>query len=362
MAEPELVESLGAFVRTASDDAVVRINALRYRGGAGARHRRRRQAVPARAQGWTAHDGVAVRLPRLRRDRGAARLAHLGHRALLLPDLQRRSRSRAERLHRDRLQRLAGGPPLALPRAAQPRAGGVLLPLPLHAERRGRRRHAYPRVSASRGAGDRLHRAGRDRDLLGDRRAALPLAHQRAGADRRRRPHGRDADVRVRVHRDAQQGLPRGDRRRPRRDRVHERDRRAVPARDHEPAGSVRGDDAAVPLRRRGAVEPDVPRPVRRRDDRRRRGPGGAEPRPALHRPAGIDGALRADRRHEGIRPRPPALRLPARVHRAQLGRAREDDRRRGHGELRRPARRPALRPRHAGGDRALQRGGRRPT
>src|SRR5919108_6649859 len=93
----ELLDVFDAFVRRSSDDELVRINPVSF----GRRRGLPTAAVVERflhAQARAAHDGMAVRLPRLRRDRRTPTVAHLRHGPLLLRGLQRRTRSRSERL------------------------------------------------------------------------------------------------------------------------------------------------------------------------------------------------------------------------------------------------------------------------
>src|SRR6266508_1997020 len=87
----DLLDVFDVFVRTASDDALVRINPVRF----GQRCGFSTASVVElflHAEARAAHDGVAVRLPRLRRDRRAPRVTHLRDSPLLLPGLQRQSR------------------------------------------------------------------------------------------------------------------------------------------------------------------------------------------------------------------------------------------------------------------------------
>ena len=340
----DLLDAFAAFVRTAEDDELVRINPVRFARALRVPGRRGGRVLPPRAEARVADDGVAVRLPRLRRDRRAPAVAHLRHGSLLLPGLQRGSRHRPERLRRGHVQRLPEFRRSSYHDPWSLDARGALLQLPLHAERRRGRWLAAsrppPRAAPSRARTWSRARRRRSRSTAEPRYLWLTNGPALIVGDDRT---SESALVRVRVHGRAQRGVRGGDRRRPGRDRVHECDRRAVRAHDHQPPGSTTSVtmqpflSGAELLSNQTFLDLFASETIVA-------GEGLAVKRLALLFTdlQGVDRALRPDRRHEGVRPRAAALRLPAGEHLAQLGRAREDDRRCGDGELRRSARRPA--------------------
>ena len=88
----------------------------------------------------------------------------------------------------------------------------------------------------------------------------------------------------------------------------------------------------AVPLRQAAPHDADVPRPLPLRGDPRQRGARRQGHRAPLHRPEGLDRALRPDRRPECLRARAAAFRPAAGRDGPPQRRDHQDDRRCGDG------------------------------
>ena len=121
-------------------------------------------------------------------------------------------------------------------------------------------------------------------------------------------------------------------------------DVRALPTRLDRRASSARSarQAAAVPDREAAAHQPDVPRHLSHRHARRRSGAEDHEPDVPVHRPQGLDRALRAGRRYRRLRSRARALPRAERDRRVGGGRGGQDHRRRGDGDV--PVARPRAR------------------
>ena len=317
-----------------------RAHSLRRRSGAGphqpdavrpgARTRRgiRGRALPPCAQGRSAADGVALRLPGLRRHRRELPVAHVRDRALLLSDVLVQPRRRSDRLRRDHVQRLEGRPQVVVPRSVVAEPRGVLPRIPLHGKRIHGRRHTDTRASPPRTGGGGFPGAARDEIVRVRGDARLSVLHERTGADGDRRARLTRCSTSPSSTRDPRAKSFEGEiAAGPLSFEFTNGTDAPVRAPRRQPRGRLRLGDGAVPVRGPGALEPDVSRPVRVGDDRRGRGTRGAAPHASLHRHPGVDGDVRARGRHEGVRPRAPSLRLPARVDLTELRCAREDDR-----------------------------------
>ena len=92
----------------------------------------------------------------------------------------------------------------------------------------------------------------------------------------------------------------------------------------------------AVPDRQAAADQPDLPRHLPHRHARRRPAAQDHQPDFSVHRPQGLDRALRARRRSRRLRSRAAAFRRAARDRRRRGGRRGQDHRRRGDGDIRR--------------------------
>ena len=101
---------------------------------------------------------------------------------------------------------------------------------------------------------------------------------------------------------------------------------------------------AAVPHRQAAAHQPDVPRHLSHRHARRRSGAEDHQPDVPVHRPEGLDRAVRAGRRSRRLRSGARALPRAERDRRGGGGRGGQDHRRRGDGDV------PDARPRARGG------------
>ena len=113
----------------------------------------------------------------------------------------------------------------------------------------------------------------------------------------------------------------------------------------------------AVPHRQAPAHHADLPRPLPLRGDPRQRGHRRQGHRAALHRPQGLDRALRPHRRSQRLRARAAAFRAPAGRHGPPRRRDHQDDRRRRDGGVPEPGRRRAGGARHARDIAAFNRG-----